>query len=290
MPLKIATMFYSSNGVPLDEDNTRDANNLYNLRTAQDEHQFYIKSGRTTVDLHFDREPRFYAWVGFDGGIWFRIEQANMAPSQLWHLGLKIGETDGSDGWGNPTGYLPKKLIPFETQVTAINAISTIPYAWPIIRLADLYLLYVEALNETEGPNGTNSAKLFFYIDEVRKRAGLKGVKESWGQYSTKPRKYSTKEGMREIIQQERLIELCLEGHRFWDIRRWKTAFDIYSTPLQGWFMNASITDGTESEVNQIMYTPQLLYVQKFGNRDYFWPIANRDLNVNTNLVQNIGW
>jgi hypothetical protein len=59
---------------------------------------------------------------------------------------------------------------------------------------------------------------------------------------------------------------------------------------MMGWYMNVSTTDGTESEVNQIMYTPQLLLEQRFGIRDYFWPISNRDLDVNPNLVQNIGW
>jgi hypothetical protein len=169
------------------------------------------------------------------------------------------------------------------------NSVSGVSYAWPIMRLSDLYLLYAEALNEAEGPRGPNSAEMFKYIDAVRARAGLKGVKYCWDMY-TNNSKYGNQEGMRQIIQRERLIELSFEGHRFWDIRRWKTAYDEYQTPMQGWFMNVSIIDGTESEVNQMMYTPQLLLEQKFGNRDYFWPISSSDIDVNPNLVQNIGW
>src|SRR5690606_15885839 len=145
----------------------------------------------------------------------------------------------------------------------AINNISSPSYAWPIMRLSDLYLLYAEAINEAEGPAGANSADLFHYIDLVRARAGLQGVKESWDNY-TNNQKYTTQAGMREIIQTERLIELAFEGHRFWDIRRWKTAPNEYHTPLRGWNMLVSTIDGTDEEVNRMMYQPQLLLEQKF--------------------------
>lgn len=291
MPIKIAEMFYTENGVPLYEDKTRNIGDLYKLRKAEAEDRLYIRQGRTTVDMHFDREPRFYAWVGFDGGVWFGAGQYNdKSPSSLRYLGFKIGETDGTEGQGNWTGYIPKKFIPYEAQVNAINTISSLSYAWPIIRLSDLYLLYAETINEVEGPDGANSTELFKYIDLVRERAGLKGVKESWNNYSNKPNKYTTQAGMRDIIQQERLIELAFEGHRFWDIRRWKTAPKEYHTALKGWNMNVSVIDGTEQEVNELMYKPQLLTIQKFGIRDYFWPIAIYDIEMNPNLVQNIGW
>lgn len=290
MPIKIAEMFYTENGVPLDEDNTRDVGNLYNLRTAEAEDRLYVRQGRTTIDMHFDREPRFYAWVGFDGGVWFGAGQYNdRDASSLRYLAFKIGETDGTEGQGNWTGYIPKKYIPYEAQLNAVNSISSPTYAWPVMRLSDLYLLYAEAINEAEGPNGANSAEMFRYIDLVRERAGLKGVVESWDTYTNNP-KYATQAGMRAIIQKERLIELSFEGHRFWDIRRWKTAPAEYHTPLMGWNMMVSTIDGTEEEVNRIMYQPQLLIDQKFGIRDYFWPIRTGDIEVNPNLVQNIGW
>lgn len=290
MPIKIAEMFYTENGVPLDEDKTRNIGDLYNLRTSQSKDRLYIRQGRTTVDMHFDREPRFYAWVGFDGGVWFGAGQYNdKDATSLRYLAFKMGETDGTQGQGNWTGYIPKKFIPYEAQLNALNSISSPSYAWPIMRLSDLYLLYAEAINEAQGPNGANSAELFQYIDLVRARAGLKGVKESWDSY-TNNQKYNTQTGMRAIIQKERLIELSFEGQRFWDIRRWKTAPTEYHTSLKGWNMMVSTIDGTEEEVNKIMYQPQLLLEQKFGVRDYFWPIRTGDIEVNPNLVQNIGW
>ena len=290
VPLKIATMFYTRNGVPLDEDNTRNMDEIYNFRVARAADNLYIREGRTTIDLHFDREPRFYSWIGFDGAVWFGAGQYNdNDPSSLYYLGFKMGEVDGNAGKGPYTGYIPKKYIPYEAQLRSNTQYSAISYPWPIMRLSDLYLLYAEAVNEAEGPDGANSDDMFYYIDEVRKRAGLLPVKTSWNTYTNNP-KYVNKSGMRDIIRQERMIELSFEGHRFWDMRRWKTAPEAYRTPVMGWYMNVAITDGTESEVNEIMYTPQILHQRDFRLRDYFWPISNDNLVNNKNLVQNIDW
>jgi hypothetical protein len=152
------------------------------------------------------------------------------------------------------------------------------------MRISDLYLLYAEAINEAEGPDGPNSDVMFEYIDKVRHRAGLckeGGLKHAWDTYG-RTKKYQSQEGMRQIIQQERMIELVFEGHRFWDVRRWKTATKIYETPIEGWNMK-----GFDAEN---FYIPRALYSQKFGVRDYFWPIRSSDITQNRNLVQNIGW
>ena len=291
LPIKIARMFYSKNGVPLEEDKTRDINNLYELRTATAADELYIRRGRTTVDLHFDREPRFYAWVGFDGGIWFGADRIDdKDPINLRYLGMKLNETDGcATGQGNYTGYLPKKYIPHQSQLIATNVLSTMSYAWPIMRISDLYLLYAEAINEYEGVAGNSSIDMFYYIDLVRERAGLKGVKESWDLYANN-RKYGEQQGMREIIQRERLIELALEGQRFWDVRRWKTAPEVCNGSIEGWYMQVTTNSGTDEEVNREMYTPQHLTTYTFSDRDYFWPIKINDISINPKLVQNLGW
>jgi len=123
---------------------------------------------------------------------------------------------------------------------------------------------------------------MFEYINRVRARAGLEGVKESWGAFARNPTKYNTPAGMREIIQQERMIELAFEGHRFWDVRRWKTAPQAYSAPIEGWTVNRSEASA--------FYKRRVLYQPEFGMRDYFWPIRKSELDKNPNLVQNIGW
>src|SRR3546814_5521443 len=93
-------------------------------------------------------------------------------------------------------------------------------YPWPVMRLGDLYRMYAEAMNVLNGP----SQEVYNYINPVRERAGLLPVEVAWPQYSRQPDKITTREGMRSIIQHERLIELAFEGKRFWDLRRWKRA------------------------------------------------------------------
>ena len=278
--LKMCRLFYTDNGIPLEEDNTRYVDSLYNLRVAHEKEQLYVRRGSTTVDLHFDREPRFYAWIGFDGGIWYGAGRYD-DREPLFSVATKLGERDQING-STSTNIFAKKIPPFDNRVTQSEYLST-PYPWPLVRLSDLYLLYAEAINEAEGPNGTHSADLFEYINLVRERAGLKGVKESWGgPYSKNRTKFNSPEGMRDIIQRERTIELMFEGQRFWDMRRWKTAPFEMNAPVEGW-------NGKESQA-RAFYTPISHYDQKFGIRDYFWPISNGAILNNPNLVQNIGW
>jgi hypothetical protein len=87
---------------------------------------------------------------------------------------------------------------------------------------------------------------------------------------------------MRQIIHRERTIELAFEGQRFWDLRRWKEAEKTWQEPIQGWAY-------AQSDLLSY-YTITTLFNRSFQLRDYFWPIAQSDLLVNKNLVQNPGW
>src|SRR5690606_20326380 len=116
---------------------------------------------------------------------------------------------------------------------------TTIDYPWPLMRLADLYLLYSECLNEVSGPG----AEVFEYLDKVRARAGIPGVVDAWTNFSTNPAKVTTQNGVREIIQRERLNELAFEQQRFWDLRRWKLAITEMNKTVTGWNVYGSTTE-----------------------------------------------
>lgn len=271
--LRMAELFYSKNGVPINEDLDFDYENRYELRTAKTEENDYVRSGEQTAILHFDREPRFYASIAFDRGTY-------VLDPTYYYVHCRAGElaTKRQRGEFSVTGYWPKKLI------SPLNAFSGNSYAvdyefpFPIIRLADVYLLYAEALNEVKlAPDN----EVYQYIDKVRERAGLAGVVESWGQFSTTPQKPSTREGMREIIRQERMIELAFEGQRFWDLRRWKLSAEYMNRPIKGWNIA-----GRELE----FYNVTTVYTPLFNFKDYFWPIREEELIKNPNLVQNLGW
>lgn len=279
--LKIAEMFYTKNGVPLTEDKTRV--NTGPTRIAGEADQLQIRKDYVSAALNFDREPRFYSNLGFDGGIWYgQGSYDDSKPLELYYIAGRKGQPNAknaTDGY-SVTGYYVKKYVHYQNvQGSGVSDYTINDYAWPLIRLSHLFLLYAEALNEVSGPTD----EVHNYIDQIRERAGLQTVKTSWDTYSNLPSKYTTKDGMREIIQQEQLIELAFEGQRFWDLRRWKKAIQEYNRkPIQGWDLQQSDP--------AFYYRTKVIYEQKFGLKDYFWPIRDNNLLVNKNLVQNIGW
>lgn len=275
--LNMAYLFYSENGVPINEDTSWDFNERNNLRTATNDDRYRIKPGYTTVGLHFDREPRFYGTLGFDGGIWYGSGKYDDAD--LYWTEMKAGQYLGKveEGWHPVSGYFIKKLNHVSNQATNRTTFTTTNYAWPILRLADLYLLYAEALNEIE-----RTDESIEFIDMIRERSGLSGVEQSWTSFSNNPTKFTSKSGLRDIIHQERNIEMLFTGERFWDLRRWKDAPTVLNQTIRGWD-----TDQSEAEY---YYREKSLYRQTFTLKDYFWPIRENDLIVNKNLVQNPGW
>lgn len=274
--MKVVKQYYTSRGIPMEEDPLWKDKDIEALRTATVDEEGVIRG--TTAELNFDREPRFYASLGFDKGVWYGEGKVDKNPYVL--QGLYTQTANKTPGERSCiTGYWAKKLINMESAQTGNDSYSAQPYAYPVLRLADLYLLYAEALNESLD---IPSVDVYSYIDKVRRRAGLEGVKESWQKYSMNPTKPDTKEGMREIIRRERLIELSLEGHRFWDLRRWLLATDYYSQPVTGW-------DITQKEPENY-YHETILATQNFTAKDYLWPLSISLLDKNPNLVQTIGW
>ena len=282
--LTVAEQFYSSNGVPISEDKgdfwSKNYPNRYEFTIIPDEgnNKHYLKIGEETAYLHLNREPRFYANLSFDRGTWYGYGYASDEPKDLAFYKFRAKEVSGritSEDYSY-TGYLNKKVCSYKTSVTD-NGLSTERYAFPIIRLADLYLMYAEALNETlSSPN----SDVYTYIDLVRKRAGLDGVKESWQKYSKYPEKPNTKTGMREIIRMERLNELACEGKRFWDLRRWKKELP---REVKGWYV--------QGETAQEFYRVTTLYLRsRYSFKDYLWPLKSRNCIERSEPGQSPGW
>lgn len=276
VPLKIAKMFYTRNGLPIDQDKTLDFHDIAAQREATYDDRFKIAPGYTTARLNFDRESRFYAALGFDGGILYGA--GNFVDSTSWHYEAKAGQYSSKGiQMENYTGYFPKKFINYNNVMTGGNSRTTVNYPWPEMRLADLYLLYAETLNEANGPGGD----VYQWINLVRQRAGIPTVEESWTNYSTNPSEHTTKDGLRRIIHREREVELVFE-QRFYDLRRWKEAERAMNEPIQGW-------DGTKADPDAY-YRIVTLFNRTFLKRDYLWPLRELDLEINLNLVQNPGW
>ncbi|RIJ48041.1 RagB/SusD family nutrient uptake outer membrane protein [Maribellus luteus] len=277
----VVESYYSKNGVPIEEDKNFDFENRYKRKKAEYPDRYFIKQGEETAVINFNREFRYYSDIAFDRSIWFgngRSENEN----DPWWMKMRKGEFGAVyDQWDQGlTGYFPKKLV---SEQSEFNSDGTQYYAetypFPVLRLADLYLYYAEALNETlDAPN----EEVYQWIDQVRERAGLKGVVESWREHSIDPSKPTTKDGMRKIIQQERMIEFSFEGGRFWDLRRWKRTFEFQNRPVLGWNVFAQEVEN--------YYKLNTVFVQSFTTRDYLWPIAENEIILNPNIIQNVGW
>ncbi|MCM4169108.1 hypothetical protein KCTC52924_00125 [Arenibacter antarcticus] len=277
--LRIAEMYYTENGVPIEEDVNYDYTNRYKTKQASGKDRFYIEPGQKTAVLNFNRETRFYADLSFDRGVWFG--NGRELDTDPWYIRARRGEFASIFEINNHsvTGYWPKKLVSMKTTVKSGTDFSAYRYAFPIIRLADLYLYYAEALNEVKGAPDN---EVYRYIDLVRERAGLNGVVSSWAQFSKDPSKPTTKEGMRDIIRRERMIEMSFEGNRYWDLRRWKLLEQYMNKPIRGWSVLVNDLDD--------YYTVRVLHNPTFNQKDYLWPIKEEELINNPNLQQNPGW
>jgi hypothetical protein len=277
VPIAETELFYTKQGVPINEDKTFDYAGRFTPKAGDDANKHYIKQGYETAQGNFGREPRYYASFGFDGGIWFG--NGKLTEDEAPYVQARgIFATAGPKSFNstNITGIWPKKLANYQTVMD--KTFDVVSYQLPIIRVSGLCLLYAEALNEAEGP----SAEVYKYIDMVRARAGLQGVQASWAAYSTNPGKATSKDGLRQIIHQERRIELAFEGQIGWDLRRWKELQEVLSKPLQGW----NINEGSSAAY----YRPSTVLIPVFGVKDYLFPIATYDIVVNENLTQNPYW
>lgn len=161
-------------------------------------------SGYDPQSPYTNRDGRLAKTVLLNNSSW------NGRNVQSW-----LGGLDGVDqDRGTKTGYYLKKHV---VQNVDIYNDKTAAHTWPLIRLAEVYLNYAEALNEY---NPGNNA-IITYLNMIRARAGMPAISAL------------SQDEMRKLIRRERRIELAFEGHRFWDVRRWKegtTYFNVSST------------------------------------------------------------
>ena len=273
--LRIAELFYTKNGLPIDEDLDFDYENRYEVVRVERDQSQYARPFNRTVRLHLNREPRFYSSLGFDTGQY-------RAWGELWNLRMRKGQTHGRIAQTSDyliTGYALKKLVHPDSEGDTYDKV--VRYPWPNSRLAELYLNYAEAMNEAYGP----SQEVYDALNVVRERAGIPHIETIWSDatIAKTPNKHTTKDGLREIIQQERMVELAFEGHRYNDIRRWKLAEEYFNTPVFGW----SVDESTEAA----FYQPIKVGLRSFlSPRDYLHPIKTSELTTNPNLIQNPYW
>ncbi|MDO6439765.1 RagB/SusD family nutrient uptake outer membrane protein [Cyclobacterium sp. 1_MG-2023] len=214
------------------------------------------------------------------------------APRESVGAVIDFPGQDGG-GWNTPTneiialyeeGDLRKEVSLKEGYTSLEGTYIAVPYInkfhhphsirgvtndnWPVIRYADVLLMLAEAINEEEGPTGTALG----YLNEIRDRAGLEPV-NGLG-----------KDEFREVLLNERRIELAFENHRWFDLKRTKTESELVN------MLNAYGLRERENPTTSREGIP-------FSNNDFIFeaheilfPIPQDQMRINSSLVQNPGY
>ena len=171
------------------------------------------------------------------------------------------------------TGYYLRKHMNEKVTITTLGNANNAWHFTAFIRYTEMFLAYAEAANEAWGPKGTGTHGYSAYdvIKAIRKRAGIAAN----GEDTYLEECAADQAKMRELIRNERRIELSFEGHRFWDMRRWKLDLD---EPAMG----VRIEKGT---YNYFEVDPR-----RYASFQTYGPIPYTEVIKFSELVQNDGW
>ena len=212
--------------------------------------------------------------------------------------GDKIGATDGvvntaadsktidglnrENGKSTKTGYYMRKLLRSDVNLNP-SSTTDMMHLTARIRTTEILLDYAEAANEAQGPKanvGGANYSAYDVIKAIRERAGI-------GEFGEDPyleECAQSKEKMRELIRNERRLELCFENHRFWDLRRWKVNLANLNEAAKG------INITTDATTGEYIYKTFDAEERNYSDYMYYGPIPYSEILKYSNLKQNEGW
>ena len=234
---------------------------------------FLMKDGTkyvsTSVDDPFkNRDPRLDFTILHHGSRWLNTT-----------LDTQVGGTHNPSGaqYSRKCYYMAKFMKDYQTSSNYEDNI----HLWVMYRYGEVLLNYAEALNEVALAGGTiDNKEVLNSLIQLRKRAGIEPGNENYYGLPA-PQNYDAAE-MREIIRNERRIEMAFEEQRYWDIRRWRIAEDIFKEPLKG--LNIQVVG------NKTIYNEVNVLSAEFDTKRYFYPIPYSEVIKNGNMIQNPNW
>lgn len=248
--------------------------NLVNTFPTADGYPIASSSSYDEANPYTNRDERFYRFIFYNGDNY----NGNIIKTY-------IGGDDAPGGLtqqGTRTGYYMKKLLSKNVRLTPNDATSDIKF-YVYLGKTELYLNFAEAANEAYGPNGTDLG--FSAADvmaKIRLRAGIDSDPITAGaqdQYMIDQANAGT-ENFRNFIKNNRRLELCFEGFRFWDIRRWE---EPLNHTIQGVKITRDLVSGN---------TYDYVNVETHTYQDYmiYAPLPFSQTLIMDNLKQNAGW
>ena len=205
-----------------------------------------------------NRDPRFYADILSNGASF------QGRPAEFWLGGLDSKLSSLSPWNASKTGYTLLKMV---DSTYNFNVQPYSPAQWVVFRLSEMYLNYAEAEAELG-----QTANALTYLNKIRERAGMPDISSGGGA------------DLIAKIQQERRVELCFEGHRFFDLRRWGIA-EVGSQPALG-----IIITPTNPANTTFSYSVDTVQARVWVPSFYYYPIPRSEIQANPNLTQNPGY
>lgn len=245
----------------------------------------YADQSKSGYDANFPykgRDLRLDSYIIYNGSTGISSTKATIYTSSTDSVSVKSGDgINVRDGYSTRTGYYMKKRLRMDVNRASGSIVGQTHYN-PRLRYTEIYLAYAEAANEAWGPKvtGTHTYSAYDIIKAIRKRSNPTTLASS-DPYLDECAADKVK--MRELIRNERRIELCFESFRFWDLRRWKVA--NLSETARGMDLSTNKTTG------KITYIPMPeVEVRSYEDYMYYGPIPYSEVLKYSNLLQNKGW
>ena len=220
------------------------------------------------VEAYESGDIRLTATVAMNGEQW---------PNDV--LETFVGGANGQPiAYATPTGYYLKKYVNKSLTIGASNP-TTERHHWVTFRLGEFYLNYAEAMLNYTGSGYTAESGLNMTaaaaMNVVRTRAKLPNIASDLS-----PSQFADR------LENERFVELAFEGHRFYDLRRWKKAGEAKYRTIKSMYITKN-ADGTFNETVQSDASTRSYWDDKM----YLFPISQSEiLKSGGNLTQNPGW
>ncbi len=228
-------------------------------------------SGYSETAPYTNRDPRLGFVIAYNGAT-FKSKTVDTYIGGKDGIGISVNATK--------TGYYMRKFMNENSVNWNASSPSSSRRPWMVFRYAEILLNYAEALNEAQGP----VAEVYTYINQIRARTGvampaLQSTNPSGNAYVPAGDKIA----MRDRIQNERRVELCFEGHRFFDVRRWKKGAEFLNKPITGMRI-------TKTGTSTFIYERFQVENRVFSDKNYLYPISQSNLNRAPALGQNPGY
>ncbi len=277
--------------LPPQVNSSATANNRTSMPTHNLVKQFLTINGKPTNedpqwnanDPYKNRDPRLGYSIITNGTNW----RTESSASQFKRIYTYVGEPNGNGFTGSETnsywytGYFNRKML----DSTSTGGSAGIERVWHLIRYAEVVLNYAEAANES----GQISVA-YDQIKALRARAGIRLGAD--GMYGLKPN--LSKDAMRAVVMNERTVELAFEGHRYYDVRRTKTAMDNQNITMMAMKITKSGNASTVSPSDTFTYEEVPVAGQTithvFYEPNYWFPMHKDETDKNPAIVQNPGY